>query len=298
MGKRPNFFIIGVAKAGTTALYNQLQSHPAVHMSPVKEPSYFSEKQKPGGEAEMSLEQYENLFVDAELETAIGEASVSYLHSDRAPGALHKYCPEARIIVILRQPVLRAYSHYRMLLNSGVTEYATFAEASSAAIHHVQRNEAIPFGTGYRQSFYAKALQRYVDLFPDQMLVLKYHRYLQSPGQTFRDVLTFLDIDTSYIPDTLSKKYNEGSGAPRSLVFQKLLFSQSGLKRALKKLIPNTLKQKIKKMAFRLNQADRKRLDRGDAINYTRVFHDDIRKTEVLTGVDLSDWKRLPYLDG
>lgn len=265
-------------------------------MSSVKEPSFFSEKQKSGSEAEMSLEAYENLFADVASESAVGEASVSYLHSERASAALHEYCPEARIVVILRQPVLRTYSHYQMLLNSGITEYATFAEASRAAIRCIQHSKPIPYGTGYRQSFYAAALRRYFDLFPGQVLVLEHQQYRLRPERTLRDVLAFLAVDTSYTPDTLSKEYNTGSGAPRSLFFQKLLFSQSGLKHALKSLVPRRLRQEAKKWFFRLNQTERKQLQHSDVLNYTEVFHDDIRKTEILTGLDLSHWKSLPHL--
>jgi hypothetical protein len=202
---KPNFFIVGAPKAGTTALYRQLQMHPDVYMPSFKEPSFFSEKKKSGGGEIKTLVEYEDLFASAGSEKAIGEASVSYLHSEQAPLALYDYCSKAKIVVLLRQPVLRAYSHYRMLLNNGIAKYTTFTEASDVAMRHIQHDTPIPYGTGYRQSFYADALQRYLDLFPGQVLVLEHQQYRQNPERTFREVLAFLDVDTSY-PPTRSQK--------------------------------------------------------------------------------------------
>src|SRR5882672_9220913 len=116
--KLPNFFIVGAPKAGTTSLYYYLSHHPEVFMSPVKEPNFFSydetvkqnlyHKEKGVGK----FEEYRQLFASSNgHHKAIGEASVSYLFYPSVPQRIHELVPKAKIIISLRNPVERAYSH-------------------------------------------------------------------------------------------------------------------------------------------------------------------------------------------
>jgi sulfotransferase family protein len=116
----PNFFIIGAAKAGTTSLYHYLEDHQEVFMCSVKEPNYFSYddiirqnlyySEKGFG----NKEEYEALFKDVTSEKAIGEASVSYLFYEKTPTKIKAVVPDAKIIIILRNPVDRGFSHFLM----------------------------------------------------------------------------------------------------------------------------------------------------------------------------------------
>ena len=131
-GKKPNFFIVGAPKAGTTSLYAYLSMHPEVFMpSTIKEPDYFSHKAILAQNLYYNtthvtnLEEYLDLFSLANGEKAIGEASVSYLYYQEAARNLYDFNPEARIIIILREPVERAFSHYLMDARLGLIK-ATF----------------------------------------------------------------------------------------------------------------------------------------------------------------------------
>ena len=105
--KKPNFFIIGAPKCGTTSLAFWLSQHPEVYMSPLKEPDYFHTTEKIG-----SLKQYEKLFDGAcDEHKAVGEASVRYLYSDIAIPKILSYAGNAaKFIVILRNPIEMAPS--------------------------------------------------------------------------------------------------------------------------------------------------------------------------------------------
>ncbi|MBK9638978.1 MAG: sulfotransferase [Bacteroidetes bacterium] len=157
--KRPNFFIVGAAKAGTTSLYQYLSQHPEVYMSPIKEPNYFSTEikfeevrtevkerirllkinsflkgnmRKPIHRAFINdIKQYESLFRFVGNQKAIGEASASYLYSPYAAKAIQEYNSEAKIIIILRNPIQRIYSHYLMDRRMGITNLP-FEEALEA----------------------------------------------------------------------------------------------------------------------------------------------------------------------
>ena len=98
---KPNFFIVGAPKAGTTSLYHYLDQHPEVFMSQIKETNFFSiEEIKSQGlfyneEKIKSLDQYLNLFKDVSNQKAIGEASVSYLFYNSVPTKIYKFNPES-----------------------------------------------------------------------------------------------------------------------------------------------------------------------------------------------------------
>lgn len=129
----PNFFVVGAPKAGTTSLYNYLGQHPAIYMSPIKEPAFFATDlfevkrqmgrptadpadlrtyldgpmSEPRAGVISEWEQYLKLFKNVRQETAIGEASGNYLASSSAPSAIRDRIPHARIIMLLRDPVHR-----------------------------------------------------------------------------------------------------------------------------------------------------------------------------------------------
>ena len=118
-GPRPNFFILGAPKCGTTSLATWLGAHPQVYMSPDKEPHYFNADDRHPGVS--SLERYEQLFAGAGAEhAAVGEASVWYLYSKVAVANIEEYCQEPRYIVCLRNPVDMAHSLHEQQVVNGI----------------------------------------------------------------------------------------------------------------------------------------------------------------------------------
>ncbi|MTH95336.1 sulfotransferase [Roseibium sp. RKSG952] len=126
--KKPNFFLIGAPKAGTTAFADYLAMHPQVFMSSIKEPHFYSSDLPNLGINDRS--RYEALFADAgEQHRIVGEASVSYLGSQVAlPRILEEY-PNAKFLVLLRNPISMAVSFYYHAIINGWERAATFEEA-------------------------------------------------------------------------------------------------------------------------------------------------------------------------
>lgn len=113
--QKPNFFIVGAPKAGTTFLSYYLSQHPDIFMSEVKEPNYFSRIQKQGPSIVYDDEdKYLQLFTKSKGESIIGEASTTYLYFKGTEDRIYNFNKEARILISLRNPVERAYSHYLM----------------------------------------------------------------------------------------------------------------------------------------------------------------------------------------
>jgi len=153
----PNFFIVGAPKAGTTSLYNYLRRAPGVYMSPRKEPRYFTTINPVGVTAMRPVRdraEYLRLFQGAKDEVAIGEASVTYLRDPETPKRIKEVVPGSRIIMLLRDPVERAFSDYLMHVREG-WQTLSFQEVMRTDLY---------LGKG----FYAQQVKRYLDIFGPQ----------------------------------------------------------------------------------------------------------------------------------
>jgi hypothetical protein len=136
--RRPNLFIVGAAKAGTTSLYHYLAGHPDIYVAPVKEPHFFSQiRPDPKLEAfspHVGEEAtYLSLFASAGAEKLRGEASTSYLWHQDAADAVQERCPDAKIIIILRDPPRSRDSHYWNDVREGIA-HRSFADAVAAEL--------------------------------------------------------------------------------------------------------------------------------------------------------------------
>jgi len=110
---KPNFFIIGSAKSGTTSLASLLSENPSVCFSDPKETRFFSKNYHKG------IQFYENKYFRNANHPLIGEGDVSYFHNPKAAERIVKHYPEAKIIVLLRNPMHRAFSGYLMGVRAG-----------------------------------------------------------------------------------------------------------------------------------------------------------------------------------
>jgi hypothetical protein len=293
----PNFLIIGAAKAGTTALYHYLNQHPQVYMSPEKETNFFAfEGQEvhfsgPGDE-KMSeytiatLEGYKEQFEDASNEVAIGEASPWYLYSDRAAENIHRHVPHAKLIVVLRNPVDRAFSSYLHLARDG-RERLTFEEGLSL------EEKRIAQGWEYiwhyrRAGLYATQVERFLSLFHrEQMRFYLYDDLEADPVRFLSDIYEFLNLDTSFMVNT-SLRPNT-SGLPKNRLLGRLLLRPNPLKATVKLLTPKQFRYNL---GQRINQ---RLLEKPSLSQETRQkllsgYRDDISSLQDLVGLDLSTW--------
>jgi len=126
--KRPNFFVIGAPKCGTTSLVAWLSEHPQIYMSPVKEPHFFNTDHTYN--VAKSTKAYERLFERAcSNHRAIGEASVYYAYSNNAIPLIESYASEPKYILCLRNPYKMVVSLHRQQLFAGYEDVLEFSEA-------------------------------------------------------------------------------------------------------------------------------------------------------------------------
>ncbi|UAJ73834.1 sulfotransferase [Synechocystis sp. PCC 7339] len=250
----PNFFIVGAAKAGTTALHHYLQQHPAIYMTPGKETNFFAyEGQQlnfrgPGDEAVAdfsitNLADYQAQFQGVTTETAIGEACPLYLYDCQVAQRIQHHCPTAKIIIILREPVARAYANYLHLVRDGRETTLDFAQALAQEPKRTEANWE--WFWHYQQAgYYTEQIQIYYNLFPaNQIRVYLYEDLRRDAQGLMQDIFTFLGINAQFLPD-FSERPNK-SGMPKNSWLHGLLTKPNVLKALVKPLLPQKLRQSI-----------------------------------------------------
>ncbi|MHB1532855.1 sulfotransferase family protein [Acidithiobacillus sp.] len=215
----PNFFIVGTVKGGTTSLYAQLRQHPAVFLPGVKEPHYFAQVQ-PVPEQDHLFDyvrdtaSYLKLYRNAGAFPAIGDASTSNLWDSQAPHRIRAVSPKARIIILLRDPVVRAHSHYLMDFREGVVDLP-FPDI----LHrdYVQREKGWGISRLYVElGLYHDQVQRYQNIFGrDQVLVLLFDDLVRDPEGTLQRVALHLGIDPQPFSTMDLAQIHNGYKAPR-----------------------------------------------------------------------------------
>jgi hypothetical protein len=226
--KRPDFFIVGTFKAGTTALYEYLRQHPQVFMPFHKEPMYFGSDLDARYER-MSERDYLHLFADARPDQRVGEASPWYLYSTAAAREIHDFSPDARIIVMLRNPVDVMYAQHSQLLFNERENLTDFAEALAAEPDR-RNGRRIPAGALRREALFyrhsvrfTEQLARYHQAFGrDRVHEIVFEDFSAETAATYRRVLEFLGVDSDFRPDFAVRNPNRRArfGALQRLVFR------------------------------------------------------------------------------
>jgi hypothetical protein len=301
--KLPNFFLVGAAKAGTTAVHVYLYQHPEVYMSFLKEPKYLSitankfphngpgDKKVDDGIIK-SREEYLNLFKDARDEKVIGESSADYLYfHDTVIPLIKTISPRAKILIMLRNPVDRAYSAYRHMIMDE-REDLSFEKALGSEDKRMRENyEFIWF---YKDAgFYYEQVKHYIDSFGrENVMICLYDDFVVDSMAVMKDIYRFLDVEEGFTPDT-DVKYNVGPTV-RSESFEEFLVKyEHPVKRVLRPVLLNTIGKRYTEALvnyfIRRNTLSMKPKTRKILIE---LYRDDILKLEGLIDRDLSGWLR------
>jgi hypothetical protein len=212
----PDFLVIGAQKAGTTALYAYLRWHPAIVGPFWKEVSFF-DRHWWRGEA-----WYRGQLPLRSQGKLVGEASPSYLFHPLAPQRVFSVVPEVRLIVLLRAPADRAYSHYPHEVALG-REPLSFEDALAAEDERLRgeigrlRADPRAFSSAWwdhayaSRGLYADQLECWLEFFPrEQLLILTTDELGQSPAETYASVLSFLGApphDLASYPRVFDRSY-------------------------------------------------------------------------------------------
>lgn len=314
MEARVNFFLIGAAKSGTTALYERMNKHPDVYLSPLKEPNYFSTDidptqfseafkantqldlsdyfaKRPLSEKQVgfvrSEEQYDLLFSDVHKEQVVGECSTSYLYSKNAPSEVHRYFPEARILVVLRNPIERLFSHYLMARKYGFT---------SDDLRTALRKDREKKQKGWGQSelyvelgMYGEQLSRWLDVFPRDQVKVLFTQDLKK-DHIWSELYNWLGIEVNLAVEAEKKAAHEGDSVHKKTNMAGLArwegmnkwLTDKGLKKTLGRLIPPIIKEKL--LFFYYTDVNLPTLSEADRQYIASLYDSDRVRLEQLIG--------------
>lgn len=292
ISRRPDFFIVGAPKAGTSSLYNYLSQHPNIFLSEPKEPHFFHNRRSPGSPVlgEKNLEEYLRLFEGVPDNVRAGEASTSYLYSANAAREIREVSPDAKIMMILRNPVDRAYSHYWNHVRDG-NEHLSFEQALWDEEERIKNRRwcGSYYVAGGR---YAEQVARYLDVFGrDAVKVYLFEDLKRDARGVCWEAFTFLGINPD-IPVDTREAYNR-SGPPRSALLSALSYRLSK-NELFAKALPVTLRHAAKEWLLKRNVRPAPTMDPKIRIRLQDTYREDILRLEALIGRDLKHWLQQP----
>lgn len=279
-------FIVGAPKAGTTSLHYYLNEHPEILMSAVKEPDFFLEKEITdlglyyGTTAIDTSERYHNLFSDKKDEKIFGESSVSYLYYPEVPKRIKEYNTEAKIIIMLRNPVDRAFSHYLMDSRLGL-----FSDKFEDVFN---KKEGLKFQQYFLLGNYYEQVKRYFDEFSKENVhIIWYSDFKKDAEQEVQKAFKFMDVDSSCKVNF--KTVHNSFFMPKGKIIRKI-YSIVWLRKLLLFLFPFTLVTFIKSTFF--TKGKKPKITNESRKIFTEYYLDDICKLEELLSINLSEWKK------
>ena len=293
---RPNFFILGAAKCGTTSLYHGLFDHPMITLSVPKEPSFFEV------EYDLGMEYYwQKYFSHWSGEKAIGDARAAHLLLPYVAERIRESVPNARFIVIVRNPIDRLRSHWWMRLCSGL-ESLSLEDAIRSNLEAIESGRTFFTDEGIRlwqtrvekpEEFrpvylefghYAEQLEGYYRLFDrDQVLLLFFEDLIANSAQLFREIYEFLDVDPNVSPPA-DVHYNAAL-SKATYMLQRL-----DRKLGVPRFITPSVREWMKSTSSRGKKPQHISPAAREILREYYVPHN--RALEVLTGRDLSDWDK------
>ena len=283
----PNLFIAGAPRCGTSSLHAYLQEIPGIFMSRIKEPNYFSRvvigESHPMVKPIRDLERYLRLFDGAGDAKVIGEATPFYLEDPEAPGLIHDTVPEARIILSLRDPVDRLFSHYLMMRNNRPVMGSFMEEIERGLAMQGDRDSAVLAPT---TGLYSRQVARYLRVFGEgRVYVLILEEWARDVPRALTEVLRFLGVD--YDCEALTGLPQRGYAEARGPVVR-YLFGNRTISRATEAMVPYRLR-KLVRNAFLMKRVPKPQMNEEAREFLVQYYREDVRRLELLLG------RRLPW---
>jgi hypothetical protein len=288
-----NFLVVGAEKCATTSLFKYLNEHPEISMPPQKEIGFFARD----NEYEKGKDWYEGNFPNKSSKESnkmiLGEVSPQYMFTFQAPFRIKKHYPHTKIIMILRNPIDRAFSAYKMLSNRK-TLNMSFSDAIKDFIK-VNENKML-FGDFKTVNFleaghYSLMVKRYTDLFPRENIFIAFTEDLDSqPDILMTRIYDFLSVEKNFNNTLIKKKFHEG-GVIKYSALNKLLdyISQKDLKiiTFLQNLFPGTgywLRQ------WNIKKDNKQSILKKDRLSLIKYYSKDVKELKKYLNQELP-WK-------
>jgi len=291
----PNLLIVGAAKCGTTSLHNYLKQHPDIFMTEHKEPHFLINSEI--GEdrvhkAVTSLEEYKKMFKTEGKYKYKGESSVMYLaFPEFSIKNIKKYLdPDVKIIIMLRNPIERAFAGYLHNLRYNPSEDLSFEEAfdTSEERYH-QVTDMTPDTRYLHVGNYHSQVESFMTMFNDNVLVIMYDDYVDDIDLCLSNVFDFLDIDKISV-DT-SRRHMVGGWVFKSKFLRNLFIPQNNFKSLLKNILPNKkIRQALKQKMMNISTVKSPCISEEMHKKLTKYYRKDINSLSKLLNKELNHW--------
>jgi len=300
--KKPNFFIVGAAKSGTTSMHFYLKQHPEIFMTEQKETNYFVFKGKrvefKGPEDDKyinkysitQLDEYLKLFEGVKNEKIIGESSPSYLYYAKiAAKNIKEFNPNAKILIVLRNPMERAFSAYQHLVRDK-REFLGFYEALKE--EEKRKQKKWEFIWHYKRAgLYADSVKIYKENFPSEnVFIVIFEEFIKNPLKILKKILNFLDVRDDFVP-YFSYIHNvsrvEKDFLYNTVNTEKFIFFKNIIRLFIPRKYRLLIKYKINLMA-----KEKIKIDERSKEYLKEFFREDVLKLSNLLNKDLTFWLR------
>ncbi len=299
----PDFFIAGVPKAGTTALHSALARHPELYLSAVKEPKFFLTDGPPPaeggpGDAKTYREHiwrradYEALFDGAPAGALKGESTPFYLYDREAQRRIKALIPDAKLIIVLRDPIERAHSNWAHLWSAGLDPIGDFIQACDREPARAAAGWA-DFWRYLDLGKYGQQLAHLYSLFPrENVLVFRYRSLVAEPATSLDLVCHFLGVRTGLLSELPRENV---TAHPSPSARYRAIAAARRASATVSSLLPGHVGAGFNDRLEHLLQqgaAPRQPLTWEQRNTLIPVFEADIRLLETVTGENFSDWLR------
>ncbi len=303
--RKPDFFIVGAPKCGTTAMADYLGQHPDIYMCPRKDSTFFGSDldfrntiMLPEDMFRVDMDTYLSWFRDVKEELRVGEASVWYLYSKRAAYEIKEFSPDADIIVMLRNPIDMLYSLHGQFLydmNEDIEDFeqALKAEKDRKKGLRIPKTAYLPEALFYRDvARYYEQVERYLEVFGrERVHIIIFEKFKENTKKVYKETLEFLGVSTDF---EANFEIVNPSKTVRSKRVQKFIASPPGMLQPLARRLAsiNWLRWRVKSMLDLLNVRVSKRppLPESQRRRLLEEFETEITRLSKLINMDLSCW--------
>jgi len=285
--KKVSVFIVGAPKCATTTIHGFLDSCEGIFMSHPKELNYFSaasiRQQSLYYDEDIidSEKSYNEIFKSASESQILGESSVSYFYYDSVPAKIYEYNPASKIVIVLRNPIERAYSHYLMDSRLG------YCSKKLVEIVRNPNNNPLHYQQYIKISQYTKQVTRYLKTFgSDNVHLIIQERFRNNPEKELQKLCQFLNIsfpESSY--NLISKNVFK---LPRNSVVAGI-YKNIYVRRIMRSFLPDALNGQLKKLFFRVGT--KPVLDKNLHSILSSLFKKDIATVESIIGHKIEEWE-------
>lgn len=284
--RMPSFVCIGAPKCATTWLFRCLLEHPEVFVSDFKEINFFTVCRWGDDYESKGLDYYLDLFDEATAEQVVGDFSPNLLQDPFAPERLRALVPEARLIVMLRNPVERSQSHYHYVRNR--SSYRGYS------LQEVLEDPSRDHAGFLSQGLYGEQLELWLEHFPrDQLLVIATEDVRDGPEQVFRRTCEFIGVSPNFAPSVMRCVVNPAKSARvRSLYEWNVRVSRFLAAHRLDRIRRTLKRVGVARLAQRLNETPKENppLAAQEFHDLAAFYREDNARLSRLLGRDYSDW--------